>query len=204
MSANNNKLQHSYIPSANILLADFFKPSKVDISMSLKQPVSVRLWLAMIVAASLSYHSPIQTIISWLHLDCLVQTTATMTAKRKPNVWCHVLQCVQFMETINCLPPQKQKQILQERRAERSHWQQSAGKIFQKRWNERRRVVIRGEGKSDSFFNIRLAGNVFLHSSVCLCVFFPVAVSFTALGITRLHLKELIDSWRSWPHPLSV
>lgn len=40
-----------------------------------------------------------------------------------------------------------------------------------------RERLKKGEGKSDSFFNIRLAGNVFLHSSVCLCVYFPVAVS---------------------------
>ena len=44
--------------------------------------------------------------------------------------------------------------------------------------------VVRGE-VTDSFFNIRVAGSVFLHSSVCLCVYFPV-VSLTALGITQL------------------
>lgn len=51
---------------------------------------------------------------------------------------------------------------------------------------ERRRVVDRSEGKSDSFFNIRLAGDVFLHSSMPVCVYFPVAVRDTAPGIPQL------------------
>lgn len=46
-----------------------------------------------------------------------------------------------------------------------SHWDKS-GDIKKK--GKRRRTVERGEGKSDSLFNIRLAGNVFLHSSVCI------------------------------------
>lgn len=51
---------------------------------------------------------------------------------------------------------------------------------------ERQERLGGGEGKTDSFFNIRLAGDVFLHSCVCLCVHFPEAVSFPALGITQL------------------
>lgn len=44
--------------------------------------------------------------------------------------------------------------------------------------------------KTDSFFNIRQVGNVFLHSSVCLCVCFSAAISFTAVGIAQLLTKH--------------
>lgn len=62
----------------------------------------------------------------------------------------------------------------------------------------------RGKGKSDSSFNIRLAGNVFLHRSVCLCVHYLGAVSFIAQGITHLstdhkNIKKLTLKWRCYP-----
>lgn len=139
----------------------------------------------MALARSLLSLSPIQTFSS----PHLVRTANTVTTNSKsrlqilevhsatPDVCSTVLLTV---PTIHVLPLIVLEKKVRQRTG--SHWDKG-GKFWQSDGVRKRE---RGEGKSDSFFNIRLAGNVFLHSSVFLCVYFPVAVSFTALGITQL------------------
>lgn len=139
----------------------------------------------MVVAASLLNLSPIQTHSS----PQLVWTVNTVTTNGKsrlqilkvhsatPDVCSTVLLTVPTIQVLTLI-------VLEKKLKQRTGRNWDKGEKFWQSDGVRKRE--RGERKSDSFFNIRLAGNVFLHSSVFLCVYFPVAVSFTALGITQL------------------
>lgn len=152
-----------------------------------------------------------------MHKQTLAQSQHR-NAKRRVLFSRYIAEEVKTLATLamyvhnTCSTTWERRRTWHERKAEDRETVGKAGTLFQKneKWSQRRRAGERGEEESDSFFNIRLAGDVFLHSSVCLCVYFPVAVSFTALGISQLSTDHQRKSWLTdggaveRPRPLSV
>lgn len=193
------------------MLSAFFSTSNIDIVVCLNWSTAlISLSGCNFLAQPLLYPDssfPDHIWILWFEqLTLCDNKQQTQTSDPFSYIWCHVLQC--FNRNVYHWGREKGN-LAGEKGGGRGATRR--GKIQQQNEVREERVVERGEeGKSDSFFNIRLAGDVFLHSSVCLCVYFPVAVSFTALGIT--HTSTVHSNIKSWltgeavqrPHRLSI